>query len=312
MFPCVPGISNEYHVTIHDGDTLLWESREAGFIGRTVVESAPMPHVELVDMTGIGCDGRLLACEHGTVRLRLYARNPYFGSDMTDVRLDLPLPTACCVMGWQLHHHDNPMDAVTPPPEDLVADGVVTLMEDYFRVDVSRLETRFNDRPAVAPPVFRDLFEVDLLLETPPGGFGSDITFPGLTVSGTVRGLSKSETSGPLVIPVVEPSTMEVSPAGSEMPLRLLPDKRTLTWEHCAPLAADTFNVYRGLLADLHAGGYGTCLAQGLAEPSVVDDESPGSGRGFFYLVSAVNCAGEGTLGADSLDRARVVASPCR
>lgn len=72
-------------------------------------------------------------------------------------------------------------------------------------------------------------------------------------------------------------------------------DSATLTWQ-VEPQAA-TYNVYRGYLADLSATFYGTTFAGDLPDPTLNDPTVPPAGWGFFYLVTAANADGEGTLG---------------
>ena len=77
-------------------------------------------------------------------------------------------------------------------------------------------------------------------------------------------------------------------------------DGETLSWSP-EPLA-DRYNIYRGYLHDLAVDFYGTTLEGDVADTSYPEPTVPNTGRGFFYLVTAVDTAGdEGTMG-DRLD----------
>jgi hypothetical protein len=73
----------------------------------------------------------------------------------------------------------------------------------------------------------------------------------------------------------------------------------TLTWTPVT--GARVYSVSRGDLASLGAGAYGPCFAEGLADETVEDPESPAPGEGFFYMVQGQNIdCGLGHLGYDS------------
>jgi len=73
-------------------------------------------------------------------------------------------------------------------------------------------------------------------------------------------------------------------------------DKQAFHWD--PEPSVGVYNLYRDQLSVIGALGYGSCLVQGLPQPSGTDsDPLPGSG-GFFYLVTAENrLAEEGTKG---------------
>jgi hypothetical protein len=79
-------------------------------------------------------------------------------------------------------------------------------------------------------------------------------------------------------------------------------DATKLVWN--AALAAASYNVYRGDLADLDCGFFGTCRTPWDFDPAdlVFSDTSlPATGEGFFYLVTGVDAGGnEGLLGASA------------
>ncbi|MDQ7006720.1 MAG: hypothetical protein Q9Q40_05775 [Acidobacteriota bacterium] len=88
-------------------------------------------------------------------------------------------------------------------------------------------------------------------------------------------------------------------PPPGEVPGLRLTDSTTLVWD--AEKSVGVYNVYRDALAALSGGGYGTCWRQDLPEATTTDPDVPGSGGGFFYLVTAENRLDEeGTKGSDS------------
>ncbi|MGH9870388.1 MAG: Ig-like domain-containing protein [Candidatus Polarisedimenticolia bacterium] len=86
---------------------------------------------------------------------------------------------------------------------------------------------------------------------------------------------------------------------------------------------ATRYNVYRGLLSTLRSDGrvYTSsmvCLANDTTRdddadglPDAADADIPPPGDGFFYLITAENDSGEGSLGTDSAGKLRVNNSPC-
>jgi hypothetical protein len=105
----------------------------------------------------------------------------------------------------------------------------------------------------------------------------------------------------------------EVSPPGAAQEL-VFEDVLTLVWEEGSLSGSDVFNVYRGDIAELPQGNYGTCLATSIPgyEVGVYEDPSPApAGTAWFYLVSGVNAVGEGTLGRDWLGFERFAAWVC-
>jgi hypothetical protein len=97
-------------------------------------------------------------------------------------------------------------------------------------------------------------------------------------------------------------------------------DKTTLSWPHL--VGYDSFNVYRGVLADLVDSnddglpdqGYGACrndLDPDLTDNIFVDGESPLPGAGFFYLMSRVRDGTETDLGTTSGGQSRDPLIPC-
>jgi N-acetylneuraminic acid mutarotase len=86
----------------------------------------------------------------------------------------------------------------------------------------------------------------------------------------------------------------------------------TLAWS-AAP-GADAYSISSGNLADLAAGAYGPCLAEGETTTSFVDPTVPAVGEGLFYLVQgeSYDC-GLGTLGygTDEVERVNGDAQAC-
>jgi hypothetical protein len=305
-FPCYVGAANAYLVRLIDSVTgeYLWWSEH---VGRALVDRAPLALVELVEITDASGNGTLEACEAAQVHVRLIGRNPFANAAMDDMRLDLPLPPGVTVASWSLHFHDNPMDAVLPLPADLVATGTVTPGPTNFIVDTSRVAWRY-ETVSSHPPVFKDMFEAELLLDVAADALGApgSLEFAGFQVSGIAATIPRSEIAPTLAIPIGPgPAPAEVSPLG-QPPLLLRPDKQTLTWDGSA---AALFNVYRGEIAALPR--YGDCIQPRVALPSFTDaDPLPASGS-VFYLVAGARCGAEGSLGSDSLGAARIPGSRC-
>ncbi len=103
---------------------------------------------------------------------------------------------------------------------------------------------------------------------------------------------------------------LEVSPPGAAQPL-VFTDGITLAWEEKSLSGSDTFNLYRGHTTTLPLGSYGECRQGGIPASTATDATAPGTGLGFFYLVSGKNAAGEGPLGSASNGDPRQPASAC-
>ncbi len=90
-------------------------------------------------------------------------------------------------------------------------------------------------------------------------------------------------------------------------------DAHSMTW----PLldGAQHYNVYRGDLADLPGGSYGSCISVLDPDPSdavFVDGEVPAASFGFFYLKTVVDGSGrEVGFGVASTGVARTVVQAC-
>ncbi|MFQ5877091.1 MAG: thrombospondin type 3 repeat-containing protein [Acidobacteriota bacterium] len=78
-----------------------------------------------------------------------------------------------------------------------------------------------------------------------------------------------------------------------------------------AAAQGNVYNVYRGSF-DAAGFSYGhTCLESGSTDTFSVDPGQPPAGAVFYYLVSAANRCGEGSLGADAGGLQRPNPSPC-
>ena len=73
-------------------------------------------------------------------------------------------------------------------------------------------------------------------------------------------------------------------PAGEVMNL-LFSDQTTLDWD--PEPSVGTYNLYRDLMSNLAAMGYGNCQQQGLSATTTQYTDNVTLGDGFFYLVTA-------------------------
>ncbi len=87
------------------------------------------------------------------------------------------------------------------------------------------------------------------------------------------------------------------------------PDAETIVWEAAA--GASSYNVYKGRVAGGIFQDTHTCHASDLVVPSCSAPCHPGRGAMFYYLVSAVGAAGEGSLGAESCGERRRTPESC-
>lgn len=72
----------------------------------------------------------------------------------------------------------------------------------------------------------------------------------------------------------------------------------TLDWD--AERSAGSYNLYRDALSALSGGSAGSCEQQDIAASTTTDAGTPGTGSGWFYLVTVENRLGEeGTRGSD-------------
>lgn len=87
-------------------------------------------------------------------------------------------------------------------------------------------------------------------------------------------------------------------------------DKSTLRWG--AERSAGRYDVYRDLVSALPALGFGACFQPNLGSATATDASTPGTGQGYFYLVTAENRLGEeGTKGFQSNGSERGNDAPC-
>lgn len=305
-FPCFVGASNVYEVSLIDTVTTarVWNRT---FVGKSLVDRAPLALVEKVEIIDANGDGVIEACEGAQVHVRLIGRHPFANAPMTDMHMDLPLPAGVTVANWSLHFHDNPMDLVDPLPAELVATGIVTPGPTNFIVDTSRVAHRYETISS-HPPVFKDMVEAELLLDIAPGALAApgSLDFAGFTVSGVVTGIPRLETAPTVSIPIVPGPPPPEASSPSLQPLRIAPDKQTITWDGSS---AALFNVYRGDIGALPR--YGDCVRASVSGSSVTDaDPFPRDGA-WFYLIAGTLCGSEGSLGSDSAGAERVPATRC-
>jgi hypothetical protein len=84
-----------------------------------------------------------------------------------------------------------------------------------------------------------------------------------------------------------------------------------ITWAEASGSGSSAFNLYRGTIASVAAGDYGTCVATRLPSSAFSDTEVPPPGETWTYLVAGVTSSGEGTIGSTSSGAARVHGAPC-
>jgi hypothetical protein len=102
----------------------------------------------------------------------------------------------------------------------------------------------------------------------------------------------------------------EISPPGNPEPLRF-DDAITLLWEDGTDARAFSYNLYRGDLTTLDGSSYGSCAQSTLGQPEAAVPDSPAVGGAWYYLVTGVNPAGEGSMGSDSSGSERNNITPC-
>ena len=83
-----------------------------------------------------------------------------------------------------------------------------------------------------------------------------------------------------------------------------------LAWDAAA--RAETYDVQRGTLDELLAGGYGACFASAIAGTALDDLDVPSADSGYFYLVRGRDggCGGSGSFGIDSAGLTRPATCP--
>ena len=105
--------------------------------------------------------------------------------------------------------------------------------------------------------------------------------------------------------------TVSAPPAEVGDTLRFGPGPEAISW---APvLQAKSYNLYRGLVPAAGSFLYNhACFEAASSDTASVDAALPPPGAGFYYLVSAANACGEGSLGSDSSGSAmRPNVNPC-
>ncbi|MEM7244386.1 MAG: hypothetical protein AAF533_03530 [Acidobacteriota bacterium] len=204
-FPCFVGMSNRLHLKLLDGDFVVYESRLLDPAGRgeAGVSEAPLAHLEVVAIDG-SSEGRLQWGRDAEVLLRAYARNPAVGVDasLTDVLMQWELPEGWELLDHWLHHHDNPLDDVTPSRNALTANARLQQVGGRVEVSSDVVRHRFVTHPS-GPPIFWDLLEADLLVRVPASALASDtLVVPGLEVTGQHGEIRREGSTEELVLPV--------------------------------------------------------------------------------------------------------------
>jgi hypothetical protein len=103
---------------------------------------------------------------------------------------------------------------------------------------------------------------------------------------------------------------LEVSPPDAVQPL-MFTTQEEFIWDDAAASHAASFNLYRGDMSEMQNGTFGSCLAAGVGSSYYMDIATPLEGTGFFYLVTACNALGEGTMGLTSAGIERANLTPC-
>lgn len=101
----------------------------------------------------------------------------------------------------------------------------------------------------------------------------------------------------------------EISGPPWTTPLRVT-GRGSLRWDDSRQ-DCERYTVHRGRVVTLRSGDRGACLASDLLVAAHQDDEDPGMGQAWFYLVAAMSAAGEGSLGADSFGMPQPNPTPC-
>ncbi|MEM7244992.1 MAG: hypothetical protein AAF533_06580 [Acidobacteriota bacterium] len=229
-FPCFVGMANRLHLRLMDGDGVVWESRveQPDGSGEACVSEARLAHFELLEVDGGPPTGSLIPGRDNEIVVRGYLRNPTVGSRMEGGFLGFGLPEGVELVDYRFHHHDNPLDAVDPTPAEL-ENRLAELLDrgDQVIVHVPWLEHRFVEVTS-GPPIFLDLFEVDLRLRVSPEAImaaGDALDLPGPIARGVLGGsLRQQENEGvsiPVQWPVFETPTLELPGRSRTPPPRL-------------------------------------------------------------------------------------------
>jgi hypothetical protein len=123
-----------------------------------------------------------------------------------------------------------------------------------------------------------------------------------MIVWGGTDGSRDTATGGRICAPLPL-SSAEVSPAAM-----LFGDKHTLSW--AGSTAVSSYDLYRGSVTNPWTWNH-ACIASGFPTPTFPIPDDPGTGLGFYYLVSGRNVDSETSLGSDSTGTPRPNSSPC-
>ena len=82
----------------------------------------------------------------------------------------------------------------------------------------------------------------------------------------------------------------------------------TLVWD--PERSVGTYNLYRDLLSVL-PGSFGECLQSSITGETATELDTPPTGQGWFYLITAKNRLGEEGTGTERSGAQRPNSSPC-
>lgn len=102
----------------------------------------------------------------------------------------------------------------------------------------------------------------------------------------------------------------EISPVGSSATTFV--NETRLDWPDTSFSCSTDYVVYRGDVALLSTGDFGSCAVNGLSASRWDDPAQPAPGQGWSYLVGAESAAGRGNVGMSSAGAARPMPLACQ
>ncbi|MEM7245426.1 MAG: hypothetical protein AAF533_08780 [Acidobacteriota bacterium] len=220
-FPCFVGMANRLHLELLDGDDVVWESRvgHPDGSGEACVADTTLAHLELLSVDGGSPTRALSPYRDHEIVVRGLLRNPAVGARMEEPSLSFSLPPGVEVLDHRLYHHDNPLDDVTPSEDALAIQGAMLVVEPSGRAVATApwLEHRFVETTE-APPVFVDLFEVELRLHVPSELLvtsGRELVLPGVEARAVLGDRVRERVTDALRLPIdagidLEPPRLEL------------------------------------------------------------------------------------------------------
>ncbi|MEM7248921.1 MAG: hypothetical protein AAF533_26550 [Acidobacteriota bacterium] len=206
-FPCFPGMANRLHATIYDGDfpVYLSEWTQPFGLGEACVLRAPLAYMDLLEVEGAVHGDSFTDCGDVEVELAAWARNPTIGGVLRDPELYMAFPEGTEIL-WvsEPHHHDNPLDDVTPTAGALLADADVVIDGRHLHVFGADVPDRFVDGVA-APEVFYDMLEFEVRVRFPQEMLAEidELEFWGPWVLGYMGGRLRSDVGAIHRYPVI-------------------------------------------------------------------------------------------------------------